>query len=87
MRRVFQDFVDRLAESVDVVDLRETMAVVATALELPRFAYLLMPRGRPGDVRLITTSPSGWIDHYVDRHYGRLDRVILRAVEGRPQSR
>ena len=80
MHRIFQGFIDRLAESVDEAALRDAMAEAATALELPSFAYLSMPPMKRGNVRLISTYPRPWTSHYVESRYERLDPVIHRAL-------
>jgi DNA-binding CsgD family transcriptional regulator len=84
MHRIFQDFIDRLSESVDVVALRDSMAEAAAALDLSCFAYLSMPY-RPGaEARLISTYPSSWTTHYLQSRYERLDPVIIQAL-GNPE--
>lgn len=80
MPHIFQDFIDRLSDSVDAIDLRAAMAAATAALDLPCFAYLALPQGRRGEVRLISSYPSGWTDHYLESRYERLDPVILRSV-------
>lgn len=80
MHRIFQGFIDRLAESMDERSLRGAMAHAATALDLPSFAYLSLPRKRAEYVRLISTYPRPWTGHYADSHYERLDPVIRRAL-------
>lgn len=80
MHRIFQGFIDRLAEGVDEAALRHAMAEAATALGLPAFAYLSMPYGRRGDPRLITTYPSDWTSHYLENRYERLDPVIIQTL-------
>lgn len=80
MHRIFQDFIDRLAESVDEAAFRDAMADAATALGLPSFAYLSMPQTRRDEVRLISTYPRPWTDHYAESRYERLDPVIRRTL-------
>jgi hypothetical protein len=43
VHRIFQTFIDRLAESADAERLREGMAETAAALDLSCFAYLAVP--------------------------------------------
>lgn len=78
MHRIFQAFIDRLSESVDVPALREVMADAAIAFDL-RFAYLAGPQTRGSDARLISNYPSAWTAHYLQRRCERLDPVIIQA--------
>jgi len=80
MHRIFQAFIDRLAESVDATDLCDGMASAAAALDLHCFAYLALPHRRGDKPRLISTYPSAWTSHYLRRHYERLDPVIIQAL-------
>jgi len=84
MHRIFQTFVDRLAESTDVGSLRTGMAEVATALDLNCFAYLSVPDQSNSEPQHITTYPSSWTTHYLRNHYERLDPVIAKAL-GSPE--
>jgi len=79
MHHIFLEFIDHLAESLDVVDLREAMAETTAAMHLPFFAYLSMPQGRRASVRLISTYPAAWKAHYLKSRYECLDPVVLRA--------
>lgn len=79
MHRIFQNFIDRLSESVDAIGLREAMAEVAGALDLHWFAYLAVPRHRRGEPQLISTYPPAWTTYYLQSHYECLDPVIVRA--------
>ena len=80
MHRIFQAFIDHLAESVDPDDLHKAMADVATALDLRCFAYLSMPHRRGDEAQVVSTYPVAWTSHYVESHYERVDPVILRAA-------
>jgi LuxR family transcriptional regulator, activator of conjugal transfer of Ti plasmids len=82
MHRVFQTFIDRLSESVNLDSFRDTMADVGTALELQYFAYLSLPHRRGDKPRLISTYPSDWTTHYLRNRYERLDPVIIQALAG-----
>jgi DNA-binding CsgD family transcriptional regulator len=55
------------------------MAEVATAIDLPCFAYLRMPRDGQAPASLISTYPSPWTDYYLKNHFERLDPVISQA--------
>ena len=80
MHRVFQTFIDRLSESVNLDSFRDTMADVGIALELQYFAYLSLPHRRGDKPRLISTYPSDWTTHYLRNRYERLDPVIIQAL-------
>src|SRR3546814_9206466 len=79
MHRVFQAFIDRLAESVDAVALRDAMTHAAAAFDLNCFAYLSMPHRAEIGPQIISTYPSDWTGHYLESRYERLDPVILQA--------
>jgi LuxR family transcriptional regulator, activator of conjugal transfer of Ti plasmids len=82
MHRIFQTFIDRLWESMNLDSFRDIMADVGIALDLPYFAYLSLPHRR-GDVsRLISTYPSDWTTHYLRNHYEHFDPVIIQARAG-----
>jgi len=80
MHRIFQTFIDRLAESVDLDDLHKAMADAAAALDLTCFAYLSMPHRRGDEAQVVSTYPADWTSHYVESHYERVDPVIRRAA-------
>src|SRR5258707_2564294 len=82
MHRVFQTFIDRLSESVNLESFRDPMADVGTALGLQYFAYLPLPHRRGDKPRLISTYPSDWTTHYLRNRYERLDPVIIQALAG-----
>src|SRR3546814_11470024 len=79
MHRVFQAFIDRLAESVDAVALRDAMTHAAAAFDLNCFAYLSMPHRAEIGPQIISTYPSDWTGHYPESRYERLDPVTLQA--------
>jgi LuxR family transcriptional regulator, activator of conjugal transfer of Ti plasmids len=82
MHRIFQTFIDRLSESVNLDSFRDTMADVGIALDLQYFAYLSLPHRRGDKPRLISTYPSDWTTHYLRNRYERLDPVIIQALAG-----
>src|SRR5258708_11495692 len=82
MHRVFQTFIDRLSERVNLDSFRDTMADVGPALERQYFAYLPLPHRRGGMPHLISTYPSDWTTHYLRNRYERLDPVIIQALAG-----
>ncbi len=79
MHRIFQSFIDRLAESADAAALRTAMAEVAAALDLHSFAYLSVPRQANAEPQHISTYPSAWTRHYLRNHYQSVDPVIVRV--------
>jgi DNA-binding CsgD family transcriptional regulator len=81
MRRLFQTFVDGLVESRDSESLRQSMAEIATALDLCCFAYLSVPRDLNAEPLLISTYPSSWTAHYLRHRYERFDPVVVRALQ------
>lgn len=82
MHRIFQTFIDRLSESVDEVDLRDTLADAVAAFDLGCFAYLSVENQSKSEARLISTYPSAWTSHYLQSHYERIDPVIVRTRNG-----
>lgn len=79
MLQIFQAFIDHLSSAQDPEALREAMAEAAGALDLPCFAYLSIPHQPGADPRLISTYPSPWTKHYLERHYERFDPMIIRV--------
>lgn len=80
MRRLFQSFVDGLADSKDSDSLQQSMTEIATALDLCCFAYLSLPSAPKAEPLLISTYPSSWTAHYLRNHYERFDPVIVQAL-------
>lgn len=80
MYRTFQTFVDRLAESGDLLSLEQSMSEVSYALHLSHFAYLALPSEYNSAPALISNYPSAWTTHYMRRRYERFDPVIVQAV-------
>src|SRR5260221_1729141 len=80
MNRIFQTFIDHLTESVDAETLRQSMAETIAALDLSCFAYLSVSCDQKGSPRLISTYPTTWTTHYLQRHYERFDPVIVQAL-------
>ncbi len=80
MHRIFQNFIDRLATAQDAASFRETMADAAAALELSCFAYISIPQQANAHPQLISTYPSTWTAHYLQKHYERIDPVIIQAI-------
>jgi DNA-binding CsgD family transcriptional regulator len=82
MHRIFQTFIDRLSESMNLDSFRDIMADVGIAFDLPYFAYLSLPHRRGDMPRLISTYPSDWTTHYLRNHYEHFDPVIIQALAG-----
>lgn len=80
MHRVFQSFIDGLSASTDAIDLQDVLARAGRALNLSCFAYLSLPSRRSDGPQLISNYPVKWTDHYLERHYERVDPVIVRAL-------
>lgn len=81
MHRIFQAFIDGLAEGTDEAAFRVVMSRAALSLDLSCFAYLCLPHRRGDQARLISTYPTPWMDHYLSNQYEHLDPVIRRAVQ------
>jgi LuxR family transcriptional regulator, activator of conjugal transfer of Ti plasmids len=60
------------------------MSQAAAGLDLSCFAYLSMPDQTGGQAGLISNYPSAWTTLYLERHYERLDPVIIQAL-GHPE--
>jgi LuxR family transcriptional regulator, activator of conjugal transfer of Ti plasmids len=82
MHRIFQAFINRLADSADLAALRTSMASVAATFDLNYFAYLSVPIRLNAEPQIIATYPSSWTTHYLQNHYERLDPVIALALSG-----
>lgn len=78
MRKAFQKFVDGLNDTAHPAELRQVMADAVGALDLCRFAYLLVPGKATMSPLLISTYPRQWTDHYLDHQYERFDPVVIR---------
>lgn len=79
MHDIFKRFVEHLNDSCEANDFHAAMSDAATALELPCFAYLRVPRDNRKLAALISSYPPEWTDHYLNVHYERLDPVIRAA--------
>jgi DNA-binding CsgD family transcriptional regulator len=80
MYRIFQNFINHLADAQDTTSLREAMAEAATAFDLSSFSYISIPQRTNADPQLISTYSSTWTAHYLQSHYERVDPVIIRAL-------
>jgi LuxR family transcriptional regulator, activator of conjugal transfer of Ti plasmids len=80
MHRVFQTYVDRLAEGADIDALGAAIADATAAFDLNRFAYLSLPRRPAAEAAIVSNYASAWTAHYQKSHYERLDPVIIRAL-------
>lgn len=79
MQRVFEEFVQRLFESVDEADFRKALADTAAAFDLPQFAYLSVPASGLAKPQLISNYPVDWTSRYLRNGYERIDPVIACA--------
>lgn len=82
MHRVFQRFIDLLADAADIDAFSEAMAVTATTLDLSCFAYLALPNRLGKQPLVISTYPVNWVSHYLHNHYERFDPVVMQALQG-----
>jgi len=80
MHRLFQAFIDGLADSVTAEDLHRVLAQAGAALDLSCFAYFSLPASRHQRRTLISNYPVTWTDHYLRRHYERVDPVISKVL-------
>jgi len=80
MHRLFQDFIDGLADSVAAEDLHRVLGRASAAFNLSCFAYLSLPAGRHQRPTLISNYPMAWTDHYLRQRYERVDPVIIEAL-------
>lgn len=80
MHRVFQSFIDGLADSTDATDLQNVLAHAGGGLDLSCFGYLSLPSRRSDRPQLISTYPTKWTDHYLKQRYERVDSVIGEAL-------
>lgn len=81
MHRIYQNFIDRLAESMDATELQKGMEEITRALNFSCFAYLRVSERKGGVPQLISTYPSTWTAQYLKNHYERFDPVITKALE------
>jgi DNA-binding CsgD family transcriptional regulator len=80
MHRIFQNFIDSLAEAHSSAEFSQTMTVAASDLELSCFAYLALPDRLDRKPRLISTYPEEWTSRYMQSRYELIDPVIARAL-------
>lgn len=80
MHRVFQSFIDGLANSADATDLQNVLSQAGAALDLNCFAYLALPYRRGDRPQHISTYPLKWTEYYLQNHYERLDPVIIKVL-------
>src|SRR5688572_11580911 len=78
MHDVFQRFVDRIIARPDIATLGDALAEVLMALDIPSYAYLLLPAGS-ATTQLISNYPAAWTAHYLASRYEGIDPVVLEA--------
>lgn len=81
MHRIFQNFIDLLSNAEDADAFAQAMSVTACGLDLACFAYLALPRTSGKKPLVISTYPTNWVEHYVRKHYVRIDPIVKRALE------
>lgn len=79
MYRVFLDYIRQLAAAEDAAALQSALKIIAEGYEVPTFAYLLMPGTTKASVKLISTYPPRWTNHYLEHGYEHTDPIILRS--------
>jgi len=79
MYHVFLDYIRQLAAAEDTAALQSALKIIAERYELPTFAYLSMPGTARATTKLISTYPSRWTNHYLNRGYERTDPIIIRS--------
>jgi LuxR family transcriptional regulator, activator of conjugal transfer of Ti plasmids len=80
VHRVFQSFVDALSDGIDADSLKDALQQIADAFGFPLFAYFSVPRAPDASTWSVTNYAAAWVHQYQDRHFYRLDPVILRAA-------
>ncbi|MBW7970171.1 LuxR family transcriptional regulator [Bradyrhizobium sp. BR 10289] len=81
MHRVFQEFIDAIFGAEDAEGLSNALAKTASALDLSCFAYLALKREENRKPLLISTYPSRWTAHYLNKKYQVIDPVIGEALQ------
>jgi LuxR family transcriptional activator of conjugal transfer of Ti plasmids len=81
MHRAFQKFIDLISSAGDAEGFSKAMAGAATAMDLSCFAYLALPCRPNKKPLIISTYPTEWVTHYLDRHYEGLDPVVKQALK------
>ncbi|QOZ36955.1 LuxR family transcriptional regulator [Bradyrhizobium sp. CCBAU 53421] len=80
MHRVFQQFIDAIVSAEDAEGFSNALAETASALDLSCFAYLALQSEQDRKPRLISTYPTRWTTHYLDKKYQVIDPVIREAL-------
>ena len=80
MDQIYLRFLRRLTESHEPDAFQRAMVEAAQAFDLSCFAYLRMPRDGKSLAALISNYPLAWTDHYLARHFEKIDPVIRRAL-------
>ena len=81
MHRVFQEFIDAIVGADDTEGFSNALAKTATALDLSCFAYLALKSEENRKPRLISTYPSSWTTHYLNKRYQIIDPVVREALQ------
>lgn len=80
MHRIFQEFIDAIVCAEDAEGFSNALAKTASALDLSCFAYLALNSEENKKPRLISTYPSRWTEHYLNKKYHFIDPVIREAL-------
>ncbi|MFQ3453996.1 MULTISPECIES: LuxR family transcriptional regulator [unclassified Bradyrhizobium] len=81
MHSVFQEFIDAIVGAEDAEGFSNALAKTASALDLSCFAYLSLQSEENRKPRLISTYPTRWTTHYLDKKYQVIDPVIREALQ------
>ncbi|MDI4231733.1 LuxR family transcriptional regulator [Bradyrhizobium sp. Arg237L] len=81
MHRVFREFIDAIVGAEDAEGFSNALAKTASALDLSCFAYLALKSEENRKPRLISTYPSRWTAHYLNKKYHTIDPVIREALQ------
>jgi DNA-binding CsgD family transcriptional regulator len=84
MHRVFQSFIDALAEGVDATSLHAALSLIAEAFDFPLFAYLAIPPDDETPPWLISNYAPAWTTRYVAENFERLDPVVAACSGAEP---
>lgn len=79
MYRTLWKFVEQIYEGLGPASFERAMSDATEALGLRYFAYLVVPEKQEVPVYLLSSYPRNWTSYYLDRHYERVDPVILCA--------
>jgi DNA-binding CsgD family transcriptional regulator len=79
MHRLLQDYLDELEASGNAPQLCQALAHITGGMDLPYFAYIVIPSTAGRQLRLITNYPDAWRRQYVDLRYETCDPILLHS--------